>query len=245
MTDTSPYLRARHAARPAIYAQRLLAREQDRAGALAAECEELLFLTRELLRATGRARLLADPPEDALPFGQDTLLDAYADAAMSWARVVGSLMALSGTLLDLGEWDEVRRLAAVLAGIGEANAAAELRTQLGKAIWDLHYDHLRRIHARMTPEEIAGSLATLRAVLREVPEDFPDRNREVNRLLVPVARAIYELLRVRAAEISPDSRVGHIATGGVAKYPEIVAVSLDELTAEFEGLVSDDRSDDR
>ena len=238
MTDTSPYVRARQAARPAIYAQRLLAREQERAGALAAECEELLFLTRELFRATGRARLLADPPEH---LAQDTLLDAYADAGMAWARVVGSLMALSGTLLDLGEWDEVRRLAAVLADIGEANAAADLRTQLGKAIWDLHYDHLRRIHARMTPQEIAGSLATLRAVLREIPEDFPDRNREINRLLVPVARAIYELLRARAAEIPPDSRVGHIATGGVAKYPEIVAVSLDELAAEFEGLASDDR----
>jgi hypothetical protein len=65
MTDASPYLRARHATRPAIFAQRLLEREQDRAGALAAECEELLSLTRELLRATGRARLLADPPENA------------------------------------------------------------------------------------------------------------------------------------------------------------------------------------
>ncbi|HZR53108.1 MAG TPA: hypothetical protein VFB06_26790 [Streptosporangiaceae bacterium] len=241
MTDMSPYLRARHAARPAIYAQRLLVREQERAGALAAECEELLSLTRELLLATGRARLLADPPESPRPFEQNTLLDAYADAGIAWARVVGSLMALSGTLLDLGEWAEVRRLAAVLADIGEANAAVDLRIQLGKAVWDRHYDHLRRIHARMTPQEIAGSLATLRAVLRDVPEDFPERNREVNRLLVPVASAIYELLRVRAAEIPLDSRVGHIATGGVAKYPEIVAVSLDELAAEFEGLVSDDR----
>lgn len=245
MTDTSPYLRARHAARPAIYAQRLLAREQERAGALATECAELLSLTRELLSATGRARLLADPPHSHRAghrlLAQDTLLDAYADAGMAWARVVGNLMALSGTLLDLGEWDEIRRLAAVLADIGEANAAADLRIQLGKAIWDLHYDHLRHIHARMTPREIADSLATLRTVLREVPEEFPDRNREVNRLLVPVATAIYELMRVRVAEIPPDSRVGHIAAGGVAKYPEIVAVSLDELAAEFEGLVSDDR----
>lgn len=242
MTDISPYLRARHAARPAIYAQRLLVREQERAGALAAECEELLSLTRELLTATGRARLVADPPENSrLAFEQDTLLDAYADAGIAWARVVGSLMALSGTLLDLGEWAEVRRLAAVLADIGEANAAVDLRIQLGKAIWDRHYDHLRRIHARMTPQEIAGSLATLRAVLRDVPEDFPERNREVNRLLVPVASAIYELLRVRDAEIPLDSRVGHIATGGVAKYPEIVAVSLDELAAEFEGLAGGDR----
>jgi hypothetical protein len=240
--SASPYLRARHATRPAILAQRLLVRERDRAGTLAAECEELLALTRELLMAAGRARLLV---ADAGPgvgtvvsAGQDqnTLLDAYAEAGLAWARVVGSLMALGGTLLDRGEWDEVRRLAAVLADAGEDNAAVDLRTQLGKAVWDQYHDRLRRIRVAMTPMEIADSLATLRAVLREVPEDFPDRNREVNRLLVPVASAIHALLRARSAEIPPDSRVGHIAAGGVARYPEIVAISLDELAAEFEGL---------
>jgi hypothetical protein len=30
--------------------------------------------------------------------------------------------------------------------------------------------------------------------------------------------------------------VEHIATGGVAKYPDIVMISLDEIAAEFEGL---------
>jgi hypothetical protein len=253
MSDMSPYLRARHATRPAILAQRLLAREQDRAGTLAAECDELLSLTRELLVATGHARLQADDARpqaddarelahDAPPLAHDdgeasgTLLDAYAEAAMAWARVVGSLMALGGTLLDQGEWNEVRRLAAVLADAGEDNAAADLRTQLGKAVWDLYLDQLRRIHAQMRPAEIATSLATLRAVLHEIPEDFPDRNREVNRLLVPVASAIHALLQARAAGIPPDSRVAHIAAGGVARYPEIVAISLDELCAEFEGL---------
>jgi hypothetical protein len=253
MSDMSPYLRARHATRPAILAQRLLAREQDRAGTLAAECDELLSLTRELLVATGHARLLADDTrpqaDDARVLAHDapslahddgeasgTLLDAYAEAAMAWARVVGSLMALGGTLLDQGEWNEVRRLAAVLADAGEDNAAADLRTQLGKAVWDLYLDQLRRIHAQMRPAEIATSLATLRAVLHEIPEDFPDRNREVNRLLVPVASAIHALLQARAAGIPPDSRVAHIAAGGVARYPEIVAISLDELCAEFEGL---------
>jgi hypothetical protein len=247
MSDMSPYLRARHATRPAILAQRLLAREQDRAGTLAAECDELLSLTRELLVATGHARLQADDTrpqshDDARVLAHDdgeasgTLLDAYAEAAMAWARVVGSLMALGGTLLDQGEWNEVRRLAAVLADAGEDNAAADLRTQLGKAVWDLYLDQLRRIHAQMRPAEIATSLATLRAVLHEIPEDFPDRNREVNRLLVPVASAIHALLQARAAGIPPDSRVAHIAAGGVARYPEIVAISLDELCAEFEGL---------
>ncbi len=253
MSDMSPYLRARHATRPAILAQRLLAREQDRAGTLTAECDELLSLTRELLVATGHVRLQADDarrlPDDARLQADDArlqadhdgeapgiLLDAYAEAAMAWARVVGSLMALGGTLLDRGEWNEVRRLAAVLADGGEENAAADLRTQLGKAVWDLYLDQLRRIHAQMRPAEIATSLATLRAVLHEIPEDFPDRNREVNRLLVPVASAIHALLQARPAGIPPDSRVAHIAAGGVARYPEIVAISLDELCAEFEGL---------
>jgi hypothetical protein len=241
MTETSPYLRARHATRPAILAQRLLTREQAQAGALATECEELLALTRELLISAGHTRLIADIADgadgaDRVGEHPDTLLDAYAESAMAWARVVGSLTALGGTLLDRGEWNEVRRLAAVLADAGEDNAAADLRTQLGKAVWDRYHDRLRHIRARMAPAEIASSLATLRAVLREVPEDFPDRNREVNRLLVPVASAIYALLRARATEIPPDSRVGHIAAGGVAKYPEIVEISLDELAAEFESL---------
>jgi hypothetical protein len=236
MSDMSPYLRVRHATRPAILAQRLLTRERERAGTLAAECDELLALTRELLIATGRARLLAGDTGPGAEQTPDTLVDAYAEAAMAWARVVGSLMTLGGTLLDLGEWDEARRLAAVLADAGEDNAAADLRTQLGKALWDRYYDKLRCIRPRMTPPEIATSLATLRAVLLEVPDDFPDRNREVNRLLVPVASAIHALLQTRPGEILLDSRVGHIAAGGVARYPEIVATSLDELCAEFEGL---------
>ncbi len=59
MTDAaSPYLALRQAVRPAILAHRLLAGDQERAGKLAAECEDLLFLTGELLKAAGRARIL-------------------------------------------------------------------------------------------------------------------------------------------------------------------------------------------
>ena len=84
--------------------------------------------------------------------------------------------------------------------------------------------------------EIGSAIAALRAVLREVPEDFPDRNREVNRLLAPLAAAILGVIRDRGIQMPYDSRVEHIATGGVAKYPDIVTISLDELSAEFEGL---------
>ena len=88
----------------------------------------------------------------------------------------------------------------------------------------------------MPPEAIGKAVDALRAVLREVPEEYPDRNREVNRLLPPLASAIYALMREQGADIPYSSRVEHIATGGVAKYPDIVTTSLDELAAEFEGI---------
>ena len=55
--ETSPYLSLRRAVQPAILAHCLLAADQERAGRLAAECEDLLFLTRELLKAAGRTRI--------------------------------------------------------------------------------------------------------------------------------------------------------------------------------------------
>jgi hypothetical protein len=88
----------------------------------------------------------------------------------------------------------------------------------------------------MPPAAIGDAISALRAVLREVPEEYPDRNREVNRFLPPLAAAVGALMREQQVEIPYHSRVEHIATGGVAKYPDIVAMSLDELAAEFEGL---------
>jgi hypothetical protein len=242
MTTRSPYLSLRQAARPAILAHQLLAGDQERAGALAAECADLLQLTRELLKAAGLVQILAtDSPgsagvdDDQHGDRRGQLLDAYAAAAMAWAKVVGSLIALAGTLLDRGDWDDVRRLASVLADAGETNAATDLRTQLGKNIWAAYHPQLQRISSRMPPAEIAASIETLRTVLLEVPEDFPERNREVNRLLAPLAAAIRGVMQARNTEIPYNSRVEHIATGGVASYPDIVKTSLDELSAEFEG----------
>jgi hypothetical protein len=240
----TPYLSLRQAIRPAIFAHRLLAGDAERVGKLAAECEELLVLTRELVKAAGQARILDDrsagsPGSSGSPGSlggrQAQILDAYADAAMSWAKVVGSLMALAGTLLERGDWDDVRRLADVLAETGEDAAAADLRTQLGRAVWDRYRDQLQHITAKMPPAEIRKGINALQAVLLEVPEDFPGRNREVNRLLVPLASSIHTLMKDRGIEISYNSRVEHIATGGVARYPDIVKTSLDELSAEFEG----------
>ncbi len=230
----SPYLSLRQAVRPAILAHSLLAGDQERAGKLAAECEDLLFLTRELLKAAGRSRLLAAEP------GQDggrpaEFLDAYAEAGLLWAKVVGSSMALAGALIDRGEWEDVGRLASFLAGAGEDSAAADLRIRLGRAAWEAHRGQLEGISSTMPPAAIRTAIGALRAVLREVPEDYPDRNREVNRLLAPLAAAIHAVMKDRGVDIPYSSRVEHIATGGVAKYPDIVVTSLDELAAEFEG----------
>ena len=244
MTDAaSPYLALRQAVRPAILACRLLAGDQERAGKLAAECEDLLFLTGELLKAAGRARLLG-PVSGTAPTGpnddggerQAQLADAYADAGLLWAKVVGSCLALAGTLIERGDWDDVRALASFLASSGEETAAAELRLVLGNAIWQRHREQLRVISNTMPPAAIGGAISALRAVLREVPEQYPDRNREVNRFLPPLAAAIGALMKEQRVEIPYHSRVEHIATGGVAKYPDIVTMSLDELAAEFEGL---------
>jgi hypothetical protein len=244
MTEAaSPYLALRQAVRPAILACRLLAGDQERAGKLAAECEDLLFLTGELLKAGGRARLLGSVPGTA-PMGpnddggerQAQLVDAYAEAGLLWAKVVGSCLALAGVLIERGDWDDVRALAGFLASAGEETAAAELRLVLGNAIWQRHGEQLRVISNTMPPAAIAGAIGALRAVLREVPEEYPDRNREVNRFLPPLAAAIGALMKEQRVEVPYHSRVEHIATGGVAKYPDIVTMSLDELAAEFEGL---------
>ena len=147
---TSPYLSLRQAVRPAILAHWLLAGDQERAGKLAAECEDLLFLTRELLKAAGRVRILADPaPSAERPASEEgggdrpaQLLDAYAEAGLLWAKVVGCSVALAGALIDRGEWEDVRRLADFLAGAGEESAARDLRTQLGNAVWELSLIHI-------------------------------------------------------------------------------------------------------
>jgi len=243
---TSPYLSLRRAVRPAILAHWLLAGDQERAGKLAAECEDLIFLTRELLKAAGRVRIVAGPPPSAqMPESQESggdrhaqLLDAYAEAGLLWAKVVGCSAALAGALIDRGEWDDVRRLAGFLADAGEESAAADLRMQLGKAVFQTHREQLQGISNKMPRAAIGEAINALRAVLREVPEEYPDRNREVNRFLAPLASAIHAVMKDQDIDIPFTSRVEHIATGGVAKYPDIVIMSLDELAAEFEGICS-------
>jgi hypothetical protein len=256
----SVYLSLRQAVRPASYAHFLLAEDQERAGQLAAECEDLFFLTRELLKALGLAGVLAargvpgvpgvpgvlgpEGQAERLGLGEDggdrqaQLLGAYADAGLLWAKVVGSTMALAQALLDRGDRDAVRRLAGFLAEAGEDGAATELKTGLGQAVWAEHREPLQDISNTMPPAAIGAAIDALRAVLLEVPEDYPDRNREVNRFLPPLAASVHAIMRAQQIAIPYGSRLEHIAGGGVAKYPDIVKLSLDEIAAEFEGLVN-------
>jgi hypothetical protein len=262
VSAVSPYLSLRQAVRPAIFAHFLLAEDHERAGRLAAECEDLLFLTRELLKASGLAGILGaespepgppgvprpgGPPGVPGPLGppgpeeegdgrQAQLLGAYAEAGLLWAKVFGSTMALARGLLDRGDQDGVRRLAGFLADAGEDGAAAELRIQLGKAVWAAHRDQLHGISNAMPPAAVGKAIDALRAVLAGVPEDFPDRNREVNRFLPPLAASVYAIMRSQELDIPYSSRVEHIASGGVARYPDIVQMSLDEIAAEFDGI---------
>ena len=242
---SSPYLSLRQAVRPAIFAHFLLAEDSERARHLAAECEDLLFLTRELLKAAGLASILGAQPPDAGPDPdpeedggdrQAQLLGAYAEAGLLWAKVVGSTMALARSLLDRGEWNGVRLLASFLAEAGEDAVAAELKIQLGKAVWATAREQLHGISSTMPPAAIADTVTALRAVLREVPDDVPDRNREVNRFLAPLAASVLAIMRAQEIDIPYTSRVEHIASGGVARYPDIVVQSLDEIAAEFEGI---------
>jgi hypothetical protein len=242
--SVSPYLSLRQVVRPAIFAHFLLAEDQERAGHLAAECEDLLFLTRELLKAAGLSRLLGAEPAGPAPAEEDggdrqeQLLGAYAEAGLLWAKVVGSTMALARGLLDRGDWGGVRRLASFLADAGEDSTAAELKIQLGKAVWGTQHDQLQGISNAMRPSAIGEAIDALRTVLREVPEDVPDRNREVNRFLAPLAASVHALMREQEMDIPYSSRVEHIAVGGVARYPDIVKLSLDEIAAEFEASAS-------
>jgi hypothetical protein len=248
--DSSPYLSLRQAVQPAILAHFLLAEDRERARQLAAECEDLLFLTRELLKTAGLASIAGVPPALAVSVDvsadvasdeddgdpQARLLGAYAAAGLLWAKVVGSTMALARALLDRGDRDGVRRLASFLAEAGEGGTAADLKIQLSKAVWAAHREQLQGVSSAMPPAAIGTAIDALRTVLAEIPDDVPDRNRQVNRFLPALAASVYAIMREQGIDIPYSSRVEHIAAGGVAKYPDIVELSLDEIAAEFDGL---------
>jgi len=189
-----PYLSLRQAVRPAIFAYSMLAQEQERAGMLVSEANNLLQATRELLKAAGLVHLLTPVPRDetADTDGDDQraqLLDAYANAGMLWAQVVGSSLTLADALLGRERWDEAGRLADFLHDAGEVNTAENLRKRAHDACRQEYYRRLARIHDDMSEQEISTAIDTL----RNLPDDFPNRDNEIGHRIKPMARSMYKV----------------------------------------------------
>lgn len=212
----SVYLALRQAVGPAIVSYSRAREERDRSAALAARCADLLALVRSML---------GDPPPSSA---------AAAPVGDLWPEMVASSVTLATALVRGGRLDDVRRLADFFAVAGEPAVAADLRAQLGEAVMERLGPRLSQVRNNMPPDEIRSAIITLREILRDVPADSPGRNATVNSFLPPLAASVLAVLQRRNIEISYDSRIEHIASGGVAKYHDIVDMSLDELAAEFE-----------
>jgi hypothetical protein len=196
-TALSPYLSLRQAVRPAIVTYTVLASEQERAGALADEAGQLLAATRELLEAVGLVHLLSPDPGAEIPGNdrgdrQAQLLAAYADAGVLWAKVVGHSIALADGLLGQARWHDVLRLADFLDNAGEAVVADSLRERANDAIRGEYYARLGCIHDKMSREETASAIDTLRSL----PKEFPERKLEIALRLRPLGASVKNVTRL-------------------------------------------------
>jgi hypothetical protein len=196
-TALSPYLSLRQAVRPAIVTYTVLASEQERAGALADEAGQLLAATRELLEAVGLVHLLSPDPGAEIPGNdrgdrQAQLLAAYADAGVLWAKVVGHSIALADGLLGQARWHDVLRLADFLDNAGETVVADSLRERANDAIRGEYYARLGCIHDKMSREETASAIDTLRSL----PKEFPERKLEIALRLRPLGASVKNVTRL-------------------------------------------------
>jgi hypothetical protein len=196
-TALSPYLSLRQAVRPAIVTYTVLANEQERAGALADEASQLLETTRELLEAVGLVHLLSPEPGAEIPGNdrgdrQARLLAAYADAGVLWAKVVGHSIALADGLLGQARWHDVLRLADFLDNAGETVVAESLRDRANDAIRGEYYARIGCIHDKMSKEETAAAIDTLRSL----PKEFPERKLEIALRLRPLGVSVKNVARL-------------------------------------------------
>lgn len=137
--DTAlPHVSLRQAVRPVIVAHGILSSEQLAVSALADEAKTLCELTEELLRKLGRVHLLTASstglPGD--PEQADTanrLIEAYAQAGMSWARVLSSVNTLADLLIGVCDWAAVRLIADLLAEAGETAVSKHIERVLTEA----------------------------------------------------------------------------------------------------------------
>ena len=196
-TALSPYLSLRQAVRPAIVTYTVLASEQERAGALAEEASQLLESTRELLEAIGLVHLLSPDPGAEIPGNdrgdrQARLLAAYADAGVLWAKVVGHSIALADGLLSQARWHDVLRLADFLDNAGETVVADSLRERANDAIRGEYYARISCIHDKMSREETATAIDTLRSL----PKEFPERKLEIALRLRPLGASVKNVTKL-------------------------------------------------
>jgi hypothetical protein len=196
-TALSPYLSLRQAVRPAIVTYTVLASEQERAGALADEASQLLEATRELLEAVGLVHLLSPAPGAEIPGNdrgdrQARLLAAYADAGVLWAKVVGHSIALADGLLAQARWHDVLRLADFLDNAEETVVAESLRERANDAIRGEYYARISCIHDKMSKDETAAAINTLRSL----PKEFPERKLEIALRLRPLGASVKNLTRL-------------------------------------------------
>ncbi len=230
-TALSPYLSLRQAVRPAIITYTVLAGEQERAGALAEEASQLLGATKELLEAVGLVHLLSPPPGGEMT-GDDRgdrqarLLAAYADAGIQWARVVGSLIALADGLLGQARWGDVLRLADFLENAGETVVAESLRGRANDAIRGDYYARINCIHDKMTREETAAAIDTLRSL----PREFPERKLEIALRLRPLGTSVRNVTR-------PDRQARNQIDSAMSSLPDSADYYLAVLSDIFYSLI--------
>jgi hypothetical protein len=240
----SPYLSFRQAIRPAIFANRLLLREEERAGELAGAANQILALTRDLLMKAGLGYIASAGPGSPIRDGGglgrlDSLLDAFADAAMMWTQIVGGCVAIADRLLGQDRVDEVEALAAVLDDAGEAGTAQELRQRLAIAAMDRYKKRLDAIHPHMKRSEVANAITALREAVSEIPQSR-DRDIWLNSFLPALAKSA--LTYIEESEDYDEyegitAAVIDIANGNLT-HTNVVATSVSDIAAAFRAAKS-------
>lgn len=241
----SAYISLREAVRPAIFAHSLLAGQQNRAGLLAEECEALLEATRELLRTIGLVRILTPDREmRAYDFelgeSDARVSDAYANAGMLWAEVVGKSLALAESLIGEGRSQEMLRLADFLEDAGELKAAASLRSLYESSKWAAFESRLSGTSNHMSEKEIRKTIEILREALRDVSNDFPRRDVEISRFLAPLAISMRKVLQKKNEYWEGTyGSIELLAGGSGSANPRLAGQNLDQVAAEFESELAD------
>jgi hypothetical protein len=230
----SPYLSFRQMLRPAIFAHNVLLREKDRAGDLAGQANQILTATHELLSKAGLGYVAA--LESGEPGGGDgglgsrsALLEAFAEAAMLWAKVIASCLALAGQFLEQGEWDRVRTLATVLDDAGERGVAKDLRERLASAPVAMYTKRLSVIRSSMSMPEIENSIEALTDILSVIPQSAK-RDEWLNDFLPAIAKSLLEY--AHGSDMSMGI-VKAVAGGSWINSPQYVTRAITAIAVVF------------